>query len=74
MMTDSTQRDIGALQADMRTVKDDLHEIRDDLKEVRDLMQNVKGGWKLFLLFGTAMGAFGAALTKLAAWFYSLPR
>ena len=52
----------------------DLAEVRETVQELRDLMLQARGGVKTALLIGSAGGAIGAILVKLAPLIGIIPR
>lgn len=49
---------------DYRDMRTELKEMKSDIRAILEMVQNVRGGWKVAAVIGTAGMAVGGALVK----------
>jgi hypothetical protein len=61
--------DIKHMQADMDQMVITMKDMNATLISINTTLSEAKGGWRMFMLFGSLGGVAGSILTYLASWF-----
>jgi len=61
--------DIKHMQADMDQMVNAMKDMNATLVSINTTLSEAKGGWRMFMLFGSLGGVAGSILTYLASWF-----
>lgn len=68
-MSEINPREYGQLEATVAQLEREIHETRKDVRELLTKVNKAEGGWKVFLLIGSACAAVGAVAAKLITYF-----
>lgn len=68
-MSNIDPREYGQLEATVAQLQKDVHETRQDVRELLSKVNQAEGGWKIFLMIGSACAAIGAVAAKLVSYF-----
>lgn len=68
-MSEINPREYGQLEATVAQLEREIHETRKDVRELLTKVNKAEGGWKVFLLIGSACAAIGAVAAKLFTYF-----
>jgi hypothetical protein len=68
-MSEINPREYGQLEATVAQLEREIHETRKDVRELLTKVNKAEGGWKVFLLIGSACAAVGAVAAKLFTYF-----
>ena len=68
-MTDIDPREYGKLEATVSQLQKEIHETRQDVRELLSKVNRAEGGWKIFLMVGTACATIGAIAAKVVSYF-----
>jgi hypothetical protein len=69
LMSEINPREYGQLEATVAQLEREIHETRKDVRELLTKVNKAEGGWKVFLLIGSACAAIGAVAAKLFTYF-----
>lgn len=64
-MSEINPREYGQLEATVAQLEREIHETRKDVREILTKVNKAEGGWKVFLLIGSACAAVGAIAAKV---------
>lgn len=56
---------VAKLEVQVKTLEKDVSEIKGDIKFIRQKLDQAAGGWRVFLMVGTAGAALGGIIFKL---------
>ena len=56
---------VAKLEVQVQTLEKDVSEIKSDIKFIRQKLDQAAGGWRVFLMVGTAGAALGGLIFKL---------
>jgi hypothetical protein len=68
-MSEINPREYGQLEATVAQLEREIHETRKDVRELLSKVNKAEGGWKVFLLVGSACAAVGAIAAKMFTYF-----
>lgn len=68
-MGEINPREYGQLEATVAQLEREIHETRKDVRELLTKVNKAEGGWKVFLLIGSACAAVGAVAAKMVTYF-----
>ena len=68
-MSEINPREYGQLEATVAQLEREIHETRKDVRELLTKVNKAEGGWKVFLLVGSACATVGALAAKLFTYF-----
>jgi hypothetical protein len=60
---------VAKLEVQVQTLEKDVSEIKSDIKFIRQKLDHAAGGWRVFLMVGTAGAALGGLLFKAIDFF-----
>lgn len=62
---------VAKLEVQVETLERDVREIKGDIKFIRQKLDQAAGGWRVFLMVGTAGAALGGIIFKAIDFFMS---
>ena len=68
-MTEIDLREYGKLEATVAQLQKEIHETRQDVRELLSKVNQAEGGWRIFLMVGSACAAVGAIAAKAVSYF-----
>lgn len=68
-MSEIDPREYGKLEATVSQLQKEIHETRRDVRELLTKVNRAEGGWKIFLMVGSACAAVGAIAAKIVSYF-----
>lgn len=60
---------VAKLEVQVETLERDVREIKGDIKFIRQKLDQAAGGWRVFLVIGTAGAALGGIIFKALDYF-----